>query len=92
MKLQEIVRRDWMFRLVGCETFRLGRFQCRIDVEPDGFMGLVYSLQVDDSPIELFLETTRKNLSTWTVRLNGNRHWLVLGNSQHQLLYAASVS
>jgi len=69
-----------MFRLVGCEIFRLGRFQCRLDVEPDGFMELVYSLQVDGHPIENFLELAKKNFSTWTVQLNGNRHRVVLGN------------
>lgn len=69
-----------MFRLVGCEMFRLGRFQCRIDVEPDGFMGLVYTLQVDGNPIEQFLEMAKKNSITWTIQLNGNRHRIVLGN------------
>lgn len=69
-----------MFRLVGPETFRVGRFECQINVEPDGALGLVYSLKVNGLAVEEFKEWCKRKYVQWTVTLaNQNEHHVVFG-------------
>ncbi|XP_046445490.1 fas apoptotic inhibitory molecule 1-like [Daphnia pulex] len=71
----EYLRRDWMFRLVGSEHFRIGRFDCKLDVEPDGTFGLLYSLFINGQNIDEFQEFNKKKWMTWNVEFGpGNRH------------------
>ena len=43
-----IVKRDWMFKLVGNESFHIGKSkaQCSIKIEPIGGFAYEYSLEV----------------------------------------------
>lgn len=69
-----------MFRLIGPEIFRLGRFECQINVEPDGTFGFHYSLLVKGLPVEEFKEWCRKKYVYWNVSLaNQNEHMVVFG-------------
>ncbi len=69
-----------MFRLVGPEHFRIGRFECKLNIEPDGTFGLLYSLFVNDMPVEEFLAANKKKWITWTVEFsNGNQHHILFG-------------
>ena len=45
---QEILRREWMFKLVGTETFTVGKNKasCSIKIEPVGGFSYEYSLEV----------------------------------------------
>lgn len=71
-----------MFRLVGAEIFHIGRFECKIDVEPDGAFGLNYWLDVDGQRVEQFREAYRKKHTTWTVNVkNAGNYRVVLGIS-----------
>ena len=71
-----------MFRLVGSEHFRIGRFDCKLDVEPDGTFGLLYSLFINGQDIEEFQEINKKKWMTWNVEFNqGNRHTVLFGKN-----------
>ena len=50
--LQEVLRRDWMFKLVGTETFTVGKNKaaCSIKIEPVGGFSYEYSLEVRQLP------------------------------------------
>ena len=49
---QEVLRRDWMFKLVGTETFTVGKNKaaCSIKIEPVGGFSYEYSLEVSLTP------------------------------------------
>lgn len=70
-----------MFRLVGSESFRIGRFECKLDVEPDGTFGLLYSLFINGQDIREFQEANKKRWITWNVDFGrGNRDAVLFGN------------
>ena len=45
---EEVIRKDWMFKLVGNETFQVGKSKtlCVIKIEPVGGFTYQYSLEV----------------------------------------------
>nr|CRZ21880.1 Bm2747 [Brugia malayi] len=45
---KEILRRNWMFSLVGKEIFDIGKFKCVINVEALGTFLYEYTLEVND--------------------------------------------
>ena len=75
---KEIVRHDWLFKLVGKETFKIGRHQCTINVEAVSGFAYEYSLDVDGKPLEKFSENRSKISRTWTLRLDGQDYRIVL--------------
>ncbi len=46
---KEVARRDWMFKLVGNESFNVGKANaaCVIKIEPFGGFSYQYSLEVN---------------------------------------------
>ena len=44
--LQEVLRKDWLFKLVGSESFEIGSARCVIKIEPMGGFAYEYSLEV----------------------------------------------
>jgi hypothetical protein len=79
---KEWLRKDWMFRLVGSEFFRIGRHQLTLEVEPDGAFGFIYDLSVDGCKLDEFKQLCKKNLVTWNLKTNeGKEHRIVLGKT-----------
>merc|ERR1712189_96882 len=65
----EIMREDWMFRLVGEEKFQLGpkKVPCRIRIDAiDGFT-YTYKLYVNEKELEKFVRESNKKLLVWKV-------------------------
>jgi hypothetical protein len=58
-----VLRRDWMFKLVGTETFSVGKSKaaCSIKIEPVGGFSYEYSLEVSTRRIRC------------CIRINGSR-------------------
>ncbi|KAL1394970.1 hypothetical protein pipiens_011580 [Culex pipiens pipiens] len=75
---QEIFRRDWMFKLVGEDMFRLEDKRCIIRVDPLPGFKYSYSLYVDGKSYEQFTESQAKALKTWEVNLGDNFYRIVL--------------
>ena len=75
---KEIVRHDWLFKLVGKETFKIGRHDCTINIEAVSGFAYEYSLNVDGKSLEKFSENRSKISRTWTLRLDGQDYRVVL--------------
>ncbi|XP_065080997.1 fas apoptotic inhibitory molecule 1 [Ochlerotatus camptorhynchus] len=75
---EEIFRREWMFKLVGEDMFKLEDKRCIIRVDPLPGFKYSYSLYVDGKSYEQFTESQAKALKTWEVNLGDNFYRIVL--------------
>ena len=65
---KEIVRHDWMFKLVGREIFQLNGVHCVVSIDAVGIFAYEYSLQVGGKAFEKFREQQKKALQVWHLR------------------------
>ncbi|XP_058460443.1 fas apoptotic inhibitory molecule 1 isoform X2 [Malaya genurostris] len=75
---KEIFRRDWMFKLVGEDMFKLEDKRCIIRVDPLPGFKYNYSLYVDGKSYEQFSESQAKALKTWEINMGNNFYRIVL--------------
>ncbi|KAK4885867.1 hypothetical protein RN001_002138 [Aquatica leii] len=77
---QEIIRREWMFKLVGNEKFKIGKQEakCELHVDPLPYFAFGYSLIVDGKPLEKFTENQNKAMKSWAIVLDGQRYRIIL--------------
>ncbi|GJQ66117.1 hypothetical protein Trydic_g4182 [Trypoxylus dichotomus] len=77
---QEVIRREWMFKLVGDEKFTIGieNIPCELCVDPMPNLAFEYNLYVNGKPFEKFVEEQNRSLRLWSILLNGKRHKIVL--------------
>jgi hypothetical protein len=82
---QEILRRDWMFKLVGEEKFAVGKqgAKCELRVDPLPHFAFGYSLLVDGKPLEKFTEKQSQATRSWAVLAGGKRYRVVFGRCSH---------
>jgi Fas apoptotic inhibitory molecule (FAIM1) len=73
-----LLRRDWMFKLVGFEAFRVGKANCMIKVDPVGGFAYGYSLEVNGKSYRKFTEAQSKIMKTWLLHLDGESYRVVL--------------
>jgi hypothetical protein len=59
---KEVVRHDWLFKLVGSETVKVGKTNanCVIKIDPLGGFSYQYSLVVNGKPYKTFVEQQSK--------------------------------
>ncbi|XP_068894445.1 fas apoptotic inhibitory molecule 1 [Tenebrio molitor] len=76
---KEILRRDWMFKLVGEEKFAVGKqgAKCELRVDPLPHFAFGYSLLVDGKPLEKFTEKQSQATRSWAVLAGGKRYRVV---------------
>lgn len=86
MSQQEVLRKDWMFKLVGTETFMVGLSKTRATISIEAASGLAYhySLLVDGKSLQDFMNNRAKTTKTWAVHVDGTDHRIVLGESTGQ--------
>ncbi|XP_030009592.1 fas apoptotic inhibitory molecule 1-like [Sphaeramia orbicularis] len=77
---KEVIRKDWMFKLVGRETFMVGRCQTKasINIEAVGGFAYEYSLNVDGKSLQKFVDDRAKSTNTWVVNVDGQDFRIVL--------------
>ncbi|UJR23683.1 hypothetical protein I4U23_026666 [Adineta vaga] len=75
---KETLRRDWLFKLVGKEPFKIGKHQCTINIDAISGFAYEYTLDVDGKPLEKFSENRSKISRTWTLSLDGVDYRVVL--------------
>ncbi|KAF1763031.1 hypothetical protein GCK72_011296 [Caenorhabditis remanei] len=75
---KEILRRDWMFKLVGKENFKVGDMKCVINVEALGTFAYEYSLEVNGKTFNKFKEEQNKKLQSWETTIAGQEWRVVL--------------
>ena len=80
--IQQVYRKNWMFRLVGSEVFHIGKNKkvAEITISSKG-MSFEYALTVDGKPLEKFVQVHAKNTRTWLPNINGIDHRIVLGKN-----------
>uniref|UniRef100_A0A915CTJ7 Fas apoptotic inhibitory molecule 1 n=1 Tax=Ditylenchus dipsaci TaxID=166011 RepID=A0A915CTJ7_9BILA len=64
---RDIVRRDFLFKLVGRELFEINSVRCAIAIEAIGIFAYEYSLQVGGKSFEKFRDQQSKALLVWLV-------------------------
>ncbi|XP_018567177.1 fas apoptotic inhibitory molecule 1 [Anoplophora glabripennis] len=76
---KEIIRREWMFKLVGEEIFNVGKqhAKCVLRVDPMPHFTFSYSLYVDGKPLEKFTEKQSQSIRSWAVLSEGKRYRVV---------------
>ncbi|KAH7731744.1 fas apoptotic inhibitory molecule 1 [Aphelenchoides avenae] len=79
---REIVRHDWMFKLVGREVFEINGVRCTISVDAVGIFAYEYSITVGGKAYEKFREQQKKALQVWHVILSGEDTRICLGKKR----------
>ena len=76
---QEILRKDWLFNLVGAEHFTIGKVRFCVSIDPlDGFT-YEYSLKVNGKAFEKFSKIQSKIMKTWIWKHESTLVRIVLG-------------
>jgi len=77
---KEIIRKDWMFRLVGRETFTIGKQKLPAHIDINAVSGLAYeyTLTIDGKSLKKFLENKEKTSRAWTLKIAGTDTRIVL--------------
>lgn len=74
----EVIRHNWMFRLVGKESFNVGGKRATIHIEAVSGFQYEYTLEVDGKPLKKFVENRRKTAKVWAFLLDGIETRMVL--------------
>ncbi|XP_029928785.1 fas apoptotic inhibitory molecule 1-like [Myripristis murdjan] len=77
---QEVIRKDWMFKLVGKETFTVGSTQTKATINIEALTGFAYeyTLEVGGKSLEKFIHDRAKMSKTWLLRVDGDDCRIVL--------------
>ncbi|EDO34327.1 predicted protein [Nematostella vectensis] len=75
---KEILRKNWMFRLVGQETFNVGSQKATVHIEAVSGFQYEYTLEVGGKPLKKFVENRKKTAKVWTLLLDGIETRIVL--------------
>ncbi|KAG8535821.1 hypothetical protein GDO81_027700, partial [Engystomops pustulosus] len=78
---KEIIRKDWMFKLVGKETFLVGASQAKATINIDAVSGFAYeyTLEVNGKSLKKYMENRSKTTNTWVLHVDGEDCRVVLG-------------
>ena len=78
----EVIRNNWMFRLVGKESFYVGGKRATIHIEAVSGFQYEYTLEIDGKPLKKFVENRKKTAKVWTFLLDGVETRMVLGKDK----------
>ena len=67
-----------MFRLVGVETFKIGKKTTEIAITSKG-IAFEYALSIGGKTLKKFIEAQTRNTRTWLLEVGGEQHRVVLG-------------
>ncbi|XP_014473590.1 PREDICTED: fas apoptotic inhibitory molecule 1 [Dinoponera quadriceps] len=81
----EIVHRDWMFRLVGDEIFMFNSTKFVIRVDPMPGLKYSYSLWVNGKSYKQFVQSQTKILETWLAKVENEEYRIVLDKQTHSV-------
>lgn len=68
-----------MFRLVGSESFKIGKRFAEVEISSANLTSFEYVLTIDGKSLKKFIETQAKNTRTWLPVIKGANHRVVLG-------------
>ena len=73
-----VVRREFMFHLVGQEVFKIDSAKCKVLIDTQGW-DFAYTLEVNGKPFKRFVEAVKRGTRTWLPWVEGERKRVVLG-------------
>lgn len=78
---QEVIRKDWMFKLVGKESFVVGSSKTKATIKIEALSGFAYeySLEVDGKSLQKFTQNRAQTTRTWLLKVEGQDYRVVLG-------------
>lgn len=78
---REVMRQNWMFKLVGKQTFKVGNTEACIVIEAASGFAYEYTMFVGGKPLKKFVEDRKRTAKVWTSILDGIETRIVLGKS-----------
>ncbi|KAL2087467.1 hypothetical protein ACEWY4_016295 [Coilia grayii] len=77
---KEVIRRDWMFKLVGKETFSVGVMEAKATIFIEAISGFAYEycLNINGKNYQKFMDNRSKVSKSWTLKLDGRDYRIVL--------------
>ncbi|XP_020027593.2 fas apoptotic inhibitory molecule 1 isoform X1 [Castor canadensis] len=77
---KEKIRREWMFKLVGKETFCVGASDTKATINIDAISGFAYeyTLEVNGKSLKKYMESRSRTTNTWVLHLDGEDVRVVL--------------
>ncbi|KAM8722936.1 fas apoptotic inhibitory molecule 1-like [Acanthopagrus latus] len=77
---QEVVRKDWMFKLVGKETFTVGSSDTKATIVIEAISGFAYeyTLQIAGKSLQKFIDNRAQTTKTWLLKVDGQDYRVVL--------------
>ncbi|XP_065883456.1 fas apoptotic inhibitory molecule 1-like [Dysidea avara] len=73
----ELMRKNWMFSLVGVEKFKISGRSAQISIVSNGWT-FEYTLEIEGKSLKRFAEAEKKNTRTWLPNINRQPHRVVL--------------
>ncbi|EGV98737.1 Fas apoptotic inhibitory molecule 1 [Cricetulus griseus] len=82
---KEEIRKEWMFKLVGKETFCVGAAKTKATINIDAVSGFAYeyTLEIDGKSLKKYMENRSKTTNTWVLHLDGQDLRVVLEMGTH---------
>lgn len=80
---QEAIRKDWMFKLVGKETFTVGSANTRATIVIEAISGFAYeyTLEVGGKSLQKFIANRAQTTKTWLLKVDDEDYRIVLGET-----------
>ncbi|XP_032859323.1 fas apoptotic inhibitory molecule 1 isoform X3 [Tyto alba] len=77
---KEEIRKEWMFKLVGKETFTVGAAKTKATINIDAVSGFAYeyTLDINGKSLKKYMENRSKTTNTWVLSLGGTDYRVVL--------------
>ncbi|KAM4601764.1 fas apoptotic inhibitory molecule 1-like [Polymixia lowei] len=77
---QEVIRKDWMFKLVGKEAFTVGGLETKATINIEAITGFAYeyTLEIEGKSLEKFVANRAKVTKTWLLKVDGEDCRIVL--------------
>ncbi|XP_065527443.1 fas apoptotic inhibitory molecule 1 isoform X1 [Lathamus discolor] len=77
---KEEIRKEWMFKLVGKETFTVGASRTKATINIDAISGFAYeyTLEINGKSLKKYMENRSKTTNTWVLSLGGADYRVVL--------------
>ncbi|XP_023043659.1 fas apoptotic inhibitory molecule 1 isoform X2 [Piliocolobus tephrosceles] len=69
---KEEIRKDWMFKLVGRETFYVGAAKTKATINIDAISGFAYeyTLEINGKSLKKYMENRSKTTNTWILHMD----------------------
>ena len=75
---EEVLRKNWMFKLVGKVEFTVGKEKAYITIEAVSGFAYEYTLFINGKPLQKFVENRKRTAKVWAFALDGVNTRVVL--------------